>query len=116
MRQTGAREDLRVLLDRQVHVGDITTRSIGERRSDPGDHPVPLFGEILGEVRRDLDPLTLAVTLFAGAAFRVVYGYYGAFRGVLGPSRRPHPMPWSRFFGVAWRGLQSAPAPIVDDA
>lgn len=115
---------------------------------DPGDHPVALFGEVLGEVmsnrarfagmygedpqpimaliarvvtdgqqrgevRADLDAFTLAVTLFAGAAFPVVYGYYGAFRGT--PGTEPPGPPDAlieRFFGVAWRGLEVAPPPI----
>lgn len=117
---------------------------------DRGDHPVSLFGEILGEVmsnrarfagmyaedpqpiialigrvithgqqrgdvRTDLDSFTLAVTLFAGAAFPVVYGYYGAFRGTPGaePPEPPDAL-IERFFGVAWRGLEVAPAPIKD--
>jgi AcrR family transcriptional regulator len=115
---------------------------------DPGEHPVSLFGEILGEVmvsrarfagmygedpqpimaliarviahgqqraevRSDVDPFTLSVTLFAGAAFPVVYGYYGAFRGI--PDARPAGDLGAlidRFFGVAWRGIERAPAAI----
>lgn len=117
---------------------------------DPGDQPVALFGEVLGEVmtsrarfagmygedpqpimaliarvvghgqergevRTDLDAFTLAVTLFAGAAFPVVYGYYGAFRGT--PDARPTvdlEALIDRFFGVAWRGIERAPAAIPD--
>ncbi len=92
-----------------------------------GEHPQPIIaliarviesGQRRGEVRGDLDPFTLAVTLFAGAAFPVVYGYYGAFRGT--PDAEPPPAALNalieRFFGVAWRGLDAAPAPIDADA
>lgn len=115
---------------------------------DPGDHPVGLFGEVLGEVmtnrarfagmygedpqpimaliarvvafgqergevRADLDPFMLAVTLFAGAAFPVTYGFYGAFRGASDarPPGPPGPLV-ERFFDISWRGLEVAPAPI----
>lgn len=139
------------LRDPTRHSARDVARDLFTTLLDPGDHPVNVFGEVLGEVmasrarfagmygehpqpiialiarviehgqqrgevRTDLDPFTLSVTLFAGAAFPVVYGYYGAFRGV--PDAEP-PGPAdelvARFFGIAWRGLEVAPAPIDAD-
>lgn len=120
------------LLDRGPHPVSLFGEILGEVMSNRarfagmyGEDPQPIMaliarvvthGQRRGELRADLDPLTLAVTLFAGAAFPVVYGYYGAFRGT--PDAEPPGTAdalVARFFGVAWRGLEVAPEPIEDD-
>ncbi len=85
-----------------------------------GEHPLILLfaqitahGQARGEVRDDLDPFSLAGTLFAGTVFTAVHGYYGAFRGF--PGAQPAvelPEMIERFFGVIWRGIEPSPAPI----
>jgi AcrR family transcriptional regulator len=118
-----------ILLDRGDHpvglFGEVLTEVMSNRARFAGmygEDPQPIMaliarviahGQERGEVRADIDPFTLSVTLFAGAAFPVVYGYYGAFRGI--PDAEPPGPPdelTERFFGIAWRGLEVAPAPI----
>lgn len=119
------------LLDRGDHPAGLFGEILGEVMSNRarfagmyGEDPQPIIaliarvvaaGQERGEVRGDLDAFTLAVTLFAGAAFPVVYGYYGAFRGIVDaePPGAPDAL-IERFFGVAWRGLEVAPAPIPE--
>lgn len=118
------------LLDRGEHsvslFGEILAEVMTNRARFAGmygEDPQPIMaliarviaeGQRRGEIRGDVDPFTLSVTLFAGAAFPVVYGYYGTFRGL--PDAQPPGPPDAlieRFFGIAWRGLEVAPEPIT---
>lgn len=87
---------------------------------DAGDTPLIVAvadvlerGQARGEVRTDLDRFTLAGALITGAAYPVIYGYYGAFRGFPGaePAADVRAL-IERFFAIAWRGVDPAPEPL----
>ncbi len=67
-------------------------------------------GQERGEVRDDLDVLTLAGTLIAGTLFPTLYCYYRVLPGLAELDRRPGPEALvERSFGVVWRGLEPLP-------
>lgn len=71
------------------------------------------YGQERGEVRTDLDPYSLAGVLMAGTTYSITYGYYGPFRGLPGAAPAVDLAALiERMFGIAWRGLEAAPAPI----
>lgn len=80
------------------------------------DEPPPIVlvaqvvarGQERGEVRDDLDPLTLAAVLIAGTMFPVIEAGFGpALRGLRGIASEFDPGALlERSFGVAWRGLE----------
>jgi AcrR family transcriptional regulator len=69
------------------------------------------YGQQRGEVRSDIDVLTLAGVLAAGTLFPTIYGYYYVLRGLQGIDTTPGPGALvERAFGVVWRGLE----PLAD--
>src|SRR5215204_3661203 len=64
-------------------------------------------GQARGEVRGDLDALTLAAVLAAGTLFPTLNGSYLPPRGLEGLRAADGPAAMARrAFGVAWRGLE----------
>jgi AcrR family transcriptional regulator len=81
-----------------------------------GDDQAPLVvfvarvvaqGQERGEVRDDIDALTLAGVLTAGTLFTTLQGYYRPLRGLRGLDTIAGPEALvERSFGVVWRGLE----------
>jgi AcrR family transcriptional regulator len=68
------------------------------------------YGQRRGEVRTDLDALTLAGVLAAGTLFPTIYGYYYVLRGLRSLDTTDGPATLvERAFGVVWRGLEPIP-------
>jgi AcrR family transcriptional regulator len=69
------------------------------------------YGQRRGEVRSDLDVLTLAGVLAAGTLFPTIYGYYYVLRGLRALDTTDGlDALVERAFGVVWRGLE----PLAD--
>jgi len=65
-------------------------------------------GQERGEIRTDLDALTLAGTLLVGTVFATIYSYYGALRRLRTPeSAVDFDRLVERVYGIIWRGVEA---------